>query len=667
MAITSAGIGSGLDAESIVSQLMQVERQPLTRLQTQESSFTSKLTAYGTLKGSLSTFQTAVRGLTDLSKFSATSATIGDTNVASATVASNSGVGNYSLEVSKLAQAQKLATDGQASTNTPIGAGTLTFDFGTITGGTLDPVTGKYSGASYLSAGAGVKTLTIDSSNNTLAGLRDAINNAKMGVTATIVNDGGASPYRLALTTNTGSANSLKIDVAGDPALSALLAHDPANAAGQALSEKQAAQNAEFKLDGIAVSKPTNTVSDAIAGVTLTLKKTNAGAPTNVNIALDATGITTAVKSFVDGYNALNKSLRSLTAYDAETKKGSALTGDATARNIQTALRGVLSGAIGGGDASFSLLSQIGVTQQKDGNLALDNTKLQKAITEDFGKIPGLFAAVGNATDDLVSYGSTTSKTKPGTYAVNVTQLATQGTLTGGAAANTVITAGVNDTLSVLLDGVTKTITLGAGTYASADALAAEIQTKINGVPEFVSTASTVTVSQSGGVLSMISKRFGSASKIEITGGTGLADLFGTPSSNSGQDVAGTINGKLATGSGQNLTGASGDDTEGLKIRIDGGALGARGTITFSEGYATRFDELLSLQLDTEGPIASRTNGINESLKTIDKNKAALNLRLAATEKRLRAQYTALDGIMSKLTSTGNALINQLSSLPIYN
>jgi flagellar hook-associated protein 2 len=666
MGLSSAGVGSGLDVDSIVTQLMNVERQPLTRLQTQETSYNAKLTAYGTLKSALSTFQTAVRGLTDVAKFSATSATVGNTDIATATVAANASAGNFSLEVSQLAQGQKLATAGQASINAPIGSGTLTFDFGTISGGTFSDVTGTYTGASYVSGGAGAKTLTIDSSNNTLAGLRDAINGAKMGVTATIVNDGGASPYRLALTTSTGKANSLKITSTGDPALSSLLAHDPAGT--QALSQKQAAQNAEFKLDGIAISKTSNTVSDAIAGVTLTLKKSNVGTPTNINIALDSNGITTAVKQFVDGYNALNKSLRSLTAYDDVAKKGAILTGDATARSVQSSLRAVLGTAVNGGDASFATLSQIGVAQQKDGTLAVDSTKLQNAITNDFSKITGLFAAVGNAADDLVSYQGITKNTKTGTYGVEVTRLATQGTLTAQNALTlpTVISAGVNDTLQVLLDNQTQTITLSPGSYASADALAAEIQTRINGVPEFSKTGSTVSVTQSGGVLSLLSKRFGSTSRIEISGGTAKADLFGTPTATSGFDVAGKINGVAATGSGQSLTGASGNDADGLKILIDGGALGSRGTITFSKGYATHFDDLIAAQLDTGGSLAAVTDGINSSLKQISKSKETLNLRLAATEKRIRAQYTALDTTMSKLTSTGNSLASQLSGLSSY-
>jgi flagellar hook-associated protein 2 len=664
MALTSSGIGSGLDVDTIITQLMSIEKQPLTRLQAQETTYNAKLTAYGTLKSSLSTFQTAVKGLTDVSKYSSTAATIADTNIASATVAPNASVGNYSLEVSKLAQGQKLATAGQASVNAPIGTGTLTFDFGTVSG-TLDPATGTYNaGASYVSGGSGVKTITLTNENSTLAGLRDTINNAKMGVTATIVNDGGASPYRLVLSTATGAANSMKISATGDPSLAALMTHDPAGA--QALSEKQTAQNAEFKIDGIAVSKANNTVDDAIAGVTLTLKKTNVGTPTSVNVAVDLTGITTAVKGFVDGYNTMTKSLRSLTAYDDVAKKASVLTGDAVARNIQTALRGIFSTDIGGGVSSFSALTEIGVSLQKDGTLAVDNTKLQKAITENAGKIPGLFAAVGNATDAMVSYSSTTAKTKPGTYAVEVSRLATQGTLSGSAAASTTITAGVNDTLTVLLDNQTETITLGAGSYASADALAAEIQTKINGVAKFSGVGSTISATQTGGVLSLLSKRYGSTSRIEIVGGNGMTDLFGTPASVLGVDVEGKINGVTAFASGQNLTGATGDASDGLRITIAGGAPGARGNLTFSQGFATRFDALIASQLDSAGPIASRTTGIAASIKTLDQNQDALTLRLQATEKRLRAQYTALDTTMSNLTATGNSLAAQLTGLQSY-
>jgi flagellar hook-associated protein 2 len=666
MALSSPGIGSNLDVNGIVSQLMSVERQPIAALEKKEASFLAKLTAFGTLKGALSSFQSAVKGLSDVSKFQSLKVTTADATIATATARAGATPGTYSLEVTKLAQAQKLTTAGQASTSTSVGNGTLTFDFGTITGGSFDSSTGKYTGSTFTTNGAGTKTVTIDASNNTLSGIRDAINSAKIGVSATIVNDGGASPYRLVLTEeSTGQTNSVKISVSGDAALSNLLAHDPGAApAGQALSEKMTAQNAEFKVDGISISKSTNTVTDVIHGVTLNLLKETTSA-SKITVAADTAAVSTAVDQFVKAYNQINQTLKDLSAYNTTTKTASILTGDATVRSIQTQIRNTLNVAVPGGASSFSTLSQIGISTKKDGTLTVDSTKLQTAMESNFNEIAGLFAAVGKTSDSLVSFAGSTSKTASGAYAVNVSRVATQGKIVGDVATPASLTIdGTNNTLEVQLDGTTATVTLASATYASAAALAAEVQSKINGVSGFSSASSAVTVSESGGVLTLTSSRYGSGSKVSITGGNGKANLIGSGTITDGLDVAGTINGASGTGSGQFLTGATGDASEGLKLQITGTATGARGTVNFSRGYASQLSDLIDKQLGTNGLISSRTEGIDSSIKTITKSKERLATRLLEVEKRYRAQFVALDTAMANMTKTSAFLQQQLANLP---
>lgn len=670
MGLSSAGIGSNLDVNSIVSQLMSVEQQPLTTLARKEASFQAKLSGFGTLKGALSQFQTAVSGLSDISKFQAVRATPADATIATASATAAATPGIYALEVTKLAQAQKLAAAGQASDSAAIGAGTsttLSFDFGTISGGTFDAPTGKYTGASFTTNGSGIKTVTINATNNSLSGIRDAINSAKIGVSAAIVNDGGASPYRLVLTeAASGKTNSLKISVTGDAALSTLLSHDPgAVPASQALSETVTAQNAEFKVDGIAVSKTTNTVSDVISGVTLNLAKTNSGSTTNITVARDTASVLTSVNTFVKSYNDISQNLRDAAAYNAATKTGAILNGEATVRTIQNQIRNVLTAPVAGGASAFTLLSQVGVTMQKDGLLAVDSTKLQSAMDSNFSDVAGLFAAAGKSSDSLVAYSGASSKTTSGAYGVNVTQLATKGNTVATAPLTSLVIDSSKDTLQVQLDGVTATITLGQATYANAAALAAEIQSKINGAAGFVSAGSTATVSESGGVLTITSNRYGSASNASITGGTGQANLKfdGSPTVTAGLDTAGTINGVAATGSGQFLTGATGNASEGISLKITGGSTGARGTVNYSQGYAYQFNKLATSLLGADGPIASRTDGINASLKSLGKNREQINLRLVATEKRYRAQFTALDLSISSMSKTSTFLTQQLAAL----
>jgi flagellar hook-associated protein 2 len=665
--ISSPGIGSGLDVNSIVTQLMAIEKQPITALQNKVTSFQAKLSGYGQIKSALSQFQTAMQGLSSVSKFQSLTTTLADPSVATVSAGASATTGSYALEVTSLAQSQKLVSTGQASANTAIGSGastTLTFDFGTIAGGTLS--TGHYTGASFTSNGAGTKTLTIDASNNSLSGIRDAINSANMGVSATIVNDGSASPYRLVLTDNTtGKANSMKISVSGDATLSSLLSQDPASDAGQALTETVSAQNANFTLDGVAITKSSNTVTDAIQGVTLNLAKTNVGNPTSLTLAQDSSTLTTAVNAFVTAYNNISQTLTSATAYDASSKTAALFNGDLSVSMMRNQIRSVLSAPIAGGSSAFTQLSQIGVSFQKGGALAVDASKLQNAIANNFNDIAGLFATVGKASDSLITYSGASTLTKPGAYSVNVSQLATQGNVTASAAAGLTISSGVNDTLQVLVDGVTANVTLAQGTYASAADLATQIQSQINGANAFSSIGSAVTVTQSAGVLKIISNRYGSTSVADITGGNGQANLNfgGSAVSTTGVNAAGTINGVAATGSGQYLTAATGDASQGLRIQINGGVTGARGTLNYAQGYADQFNLLTTTLLGSDGLISSSTNGLNASIKRLKDDQQTLNDRLTSIEARYRAQFTALDSMISSMNSTSSFLTQQLANL----
>ena len=657
---------SGLDVNSIVSQLMTIEQRPLLALAKKEASYQAQLSAYGSIKGALSTFQSAVSGLSSITKFQSLTATSADTSIFTASAASTAVAGAYSIDaITKLAQAQKLAATGQASSTAAIGSGTLTFNFGTITGGTFDGNTGKYTGATFTSNGAGVKTVTIDATNNSLQGIRDAINAANIGVTATIINDGGTSPYRLALTSDSiGKANSIKISVTGDAALSNLLAHDPANDAGQNLAETITAQNAELKIDGVSVSKTSNTITDAIQGVTLNLQKT-AATPIKLTVARDSAAIKSSVEAFVKAYNDLNKTLKDLSAYDPATKKGAVLQGDSTVRTLQTQIRAVLNTPVANTSGSLTNLSQIGVMFQKDGTLALDTAKLNTAITNNFNDIASLFAAVGKASDSLVSYSSATSQTKPGSYAVNVATLANQGKSVG----NFDLTAGANTiaastSINVSLDGVSASVALTEGSY-TASQLAAMIQSAINGNSTFLSNGSSVTATVDGsGFLTIMSNRYGSVSSVSLSNGTGTAvpAFMGTATNTDGVDVAGTIGNQAATGSGQFLTSDMGSSI-GLKIQIAGGSTGARGTVFYSQGYAYSLNNLATAVLASGGQLDGRTTGINNSIKDIEKQREALNVRLASTEKRYRTQFTALDAMLGSMNATSNYLTQQLSAM----
>ncbi len=396
MATTSSvGASGGLDVQGLVSQLMTLERQPIDKLNTQVSSYQNKISSFGTLKGLVSGFQTALQGLND--NFEGFTAAASDASIFSASATSAAAAGTYALEVTNLAHAQSLVAVGQTSSTTAIGDGTattITFDFGTVSGGIL--ASGVYSGAAFASNGSGTKSIAIDGTNNTLQGIRDAVNAAKIGVTATIVNDGSGTPYRLALTSDkSGVNNSLKITTSGgDGAIGALLAHDPAGA--QHLNQTAAAQNANFTVNGIAITSPSNTVSDAVQGVTLTLNKLTT-APATLTVARDTAAVKTSVSGFVDAYNALVSQLKSRSAFGSSTDTNKpALAGDGTVRLMLDQLHGIFNT---GASGTLTSLSQVGITTKADGTLKLDTSKLDSAMATNFSDVTNLFAsATGYAT-----------------------------------------------------------------------------------------------------------------------------------------------------------------------------------------------------------------------------------------------------------------------------
>lgn len=854
-ALTDAGIGSGLDVNAIVSQLMVVQALPLTQLNNQVSSYQASLSAYGTLTSALSAFQSSLASLNTASTFGALSLTPSNTSILTGTAGSTAVAGNYNVDVTQLAQAQSLTASGQASETSAIGTGaatTLTFQFGTtnggITGGTLDasvatngiaagsltldgttistssttnsaqalatqinaatattgitataqnattgvvnftPVTtgdgDAYSltvggvnianvgadssltaaqldtalqstgtgsvGAQLAAAGitftgsaaagtlsfssssganltvsqtltnssgnatggisgldatgatetylgsvnltasstitvggttpslAGLTagsagnngtftvnpalaggTVTIDSSNNTLQGIASAINNANLGVTATIINDGSSTPYHLVFTSDTTGANaSMNISASGDSTISNLLSYNPTGT--QNLTQNTAAQSADLTVNGIPITSTSDAVSGAIQGVTLNLNQTGS---TSVSVAANSSSVESAISSFVTAYNTLNTAFTTATAYNSTTETGGPLLGDTGVQTTQEQIRSILGAAVPGLSQNLNTLQQVGITFQSDGSMALNSAAMDNAVTGNFSSVGALFSSMGTTTDNLVSYKTATSATQPGTYAVNISQLAAQGSEVGSAAPGSTITTGVNDQLTVNVDGVATTVTLAAGTYTPTS-LAQEVQSKINSNSAISSAGSSVSVSvNSSGYLNIVSARYSSASQVSLGGDAVDTVLGSAPVTTQGLDVEGTIGGNPASGSGQTLTGLTGSATSGLAISITGGATGSRGTVTYSQGYAAQLNTALTSLLSTSGPIATETQGINNEITGIGTQITTLNKTLAAQQANYLAEFEALDTTIASLDATQTFLTQQLASL----
>ena len=380
--ISSAGVGSGLNIESIVTALMSVEKQPLNNLEKRQNTYESKISALGTLKGALSALQTAAKALTPASAQSATAAfsgfkaTLADSTIATATTTSAAVAGTYSVDVGALATNQRLALGKTYD------AGAAVLDFGTDTSRTLT-----------LTKGGTAVDITLDTSQNTLAGVRDAINKASAGVNATIITDASGKQNLLLSATDGGTANA--VSVSGTAAFI-----DPANpstpiAAASAFNQTQAATDASVKIQGISIATTGNKITDAIDGVTLELTKTGT---TNLTVTRDNTDLKGKLETFVNAYNSLNSSIKSLGAYNSATKTAAALNGDSTLRSVQGQIRTALT-SVPADLASNPLktLSDIGISFQSDGTLKLDSTKFEKAASTNFSATANAIGAFGSA------------------------------------------------------------------------------------------------------------------------------------------------------------------------------------------------------------------------------------------------------------------------------
>lgn len=676
--ITSTGLGSGLNISSMVSQLVQAERAPFaTRLDRQEAEIQSKISSFGNFKSALSAFRDSLSALKNLSSFQKIGATSSDSSIVSASAESNADLGNYKIEVKQLAQSHALATGHFASANAVVGTGTLTLNFGTTDyTPPADGVPGSYNGFTQ-NPDRGTLTLQIDSSNNTLSGIRDAINNAKAGVTAVIVNDGGGA--RLVLNSSeTGAENSLQISVADDDGNStdtSGLSVLSFNAAAVNLQQTQAALDAKIAINGLEVTNASNTIRDALKGVTLNLQSAQSGKIVNVSISQSNEEIKKLIEGFVKSFNELAKTDRSLTGYDAAQKAGGILQGDPTVRGGMGQLRSELGRFIQGLEGSTKTLAHIGIRTQRDGTLSLDSSKLNEALNADRNSVAALFTAIGRPTDSGVIYSGNTVDTRPGTYAVNITQAATQGFLNGGAV-NSLVVDGDNDSFKIKVDGVLSAdISLTQATYTSHAALAAEIQSRINGDSTLKAQGISVGVSYDDANNRFViqSKKYGSESQVEITqvdinseATLGLRLASSSTEGTGGMDVAGSIGGSEATGKGQELTATAGD-AQGLKLLISDAKIGDRGEVGFSRGLIERLDKVLAGLLDSKGSIKARTDGLEKSLEKIQESRERLESRMSDLEKRLLDRFNKMDALLGQFQSISSYLSQQLAALPLAN
>ena len=659
MPITATGIGSGLDVESLVSQLILADVQPAeNRLNTKEAAYQAQLTAYGSVKGVLAQFQAAAASAGAAGQYTGKLANTSLYDTITATATSSAAIGDYSVDVTALAKAQSLASGAFSATTDTLGTGTLTISLGTV---------GYDAGASSVT-GFTQKTDTtsvsviIDSSNNTLTGVRDALNAAGAGLNASVVNDG--SGYRLVIQSDsTGAENAIAISVAdtGDSNSTdnAGLSQLAFNESAAHLLQTGAGTDAAIKINGLDVTSTSNTVSDAVEGVSFTLKQVTAS-PVTISVSKDTAKATAGINGLITAFNQFNSELNSLTAYDATASRSSVLTGDATLRNLASNVRASLNAAVANSGGLYSTLAELGITTNViDGSLALDSTKFAAILENDATDVAKVLAAFGTPSNANVAFVSGSSATEVGTYAVASTTSTTSGALTAGSAISvTSYNGGGNSAVfSVSVDGATAVQV----TLSNNDSTTAEVLDRIN----TALASAGVTASLTNDILTFTSDSSGTGSTVEITAadanaiaGLGIAVGAGTAGTST---TSYTINGEAATTSDGVISGAVGTAVEGLSLKILGNATGDLGSVSFTRGLASPLNTLITGLLADDGLVDARLDGLKSSITDITDQRETLALRAQSLEKRYRNQFNGLETLISQLNTTQSFLTTAFS------
>lgn len=365
--ITSLGVGSGLDLNSLLSELQANADEALQPVENQESTTQAEISAFGTIQSALAALGDATSALANPATFQATSASVQGSSV-TATEATNAPVGQYAVNVTQLATASSVATLGVASETTALGAGSVSFTLGNGTTESVNVATGS----------------------DNLQAVADAINTANVGVRASIINDGSGSPWRLVLQSSTTGTAAAISSVSFSGALGSSLSVDSAT--------QIAAQNAALTVNGVAITSAGNSIQDAIAGTTLTLTSTGAS---TVSIGVNSSAIASSVQSFVTDYNGVVSAVNKVASYDASTNVAGPLFANSTVQGVTSQLASFVDGLVGGG-GGLSGLAQLGVTLNTDGTLTFNSSTFDAAFTSNPTGVAQFFTGT-NGTNGFAS------------------------------------------------------------------------------------------------------------------------------------------------------------------------------------------------------------------------------------------------------------------------
>ena len=760
------GLVSGLNTTEIVDSIIKFERRNAVLLEQEQAEKTNIISAYKALQAKFLALNTELAKLTASASWEAASINVSDDSVLRAAATGRVNPGAYDLRVLSLARNHQLASQGFSDrAQNLLGTGSSSIQVG--------------DGSAHV--------VTVDGGNNSLAGIRDAINDAGAGVTASIINDGSAAnPYRLVLTSdNTGLNGKITIssNLAGGANLNygsasfdapEMLLADPATSAAislgttasftgsankiytftvegsgskavggepitinwtdgtnsgsvvvmQADSEVelvgegadglklnfsageltggdtfqvstfapvlQEASDARISIGAqggggspIVVTSETNTFTEVIGGLTLRVaRQTPPGESVTITTDQDIDGIKAKIQDFIKRYNEVVGFIDDQNTYHQETEESGVLFGDSTLWMVRNSLSNAIGDRVKGLDSEFNQLYSIGIRTKLDGRLAItDSTRLEEALRNNLDEVIKLMSSAGSSSSTGIEFVSSTADTVAGSdYDVNITQVATKGHLQGQVL-NDPLTSPLeitsnNNTLKLSVDGIqSRELYLAARTYTSAAQLVDEIQSKIDADENLAGRGVTVewVEADGGGYLKFTSGSYGSKSTVgTITSVSNSAyAALGLLSTNqvNGLDVAGTINGEVADGSGQLLKGADDSETiKGLVLRVTMGSDqvgdGLEGSVTITKGVASRMKDLVeSLTKSAEGTFDRRVAAYENQVTNIEERIAEIDERLALRRERLLLQFYEMETALGEMNSISDFLDSQIAGL----
>ncbi|MCD0459912.1 flagellar filament capping protein FliD [Roseiconus lacunae] len=654
------GLVSGFDTTNIIESLLGFQQQQIDSFNSRKAEVTTKQTSFKGIEAQLITLQSSLGRLNSAtnSVFDARTASSTNEDVITATAGNGAIATNYQLSVDQLATSHQIASQGFASTSEQIGTGDITFKVGD----------------------RAAQTLTIDSSNNTLQGFVNTINEQVDDLNASLVFDQASNSHRILLTSkHTGADNAITVTNNLNPLEGVLpdftgpAVQPPLNAV-VTLGSGVGAIQAEYQ---------SNTVDGLIEDVTLELHKSDPGSTITINVQEDVESAKEAVNSFVDDFNTIMSFIDEQTRFNPETNQSSPLLGDRSVSTIKNQLLTLVSGNVPGVDVAR--LSQIGVDLDSRGQLSVDGTKLEQALRGELDNVDArdvrkLFGLNGESSNASVRYLGGTLRTQPSnnsSYEVNITQAAEQARITAtNAAAASIVIDSSNNEFQLTVDSTTsETLTLAEGTYTTEE-LAAELQSVINNSSEL--GVHDVSVSVDGSNHFVIqTEAYGTAANLSNLNGTAASVLgFDSSETAAGVNVAGSfvVDGveEVAKGIGRILTGdADNENTADLRVEVTLGpgdvVAGAEAELTVTEGITGQLNDYIREVLDAEtGLLKTVNDSFTSRLEAIDQSIEKVEEITESKRQYLLEEFAALESIINELQNTGNFISSQLSSLSAF-